>query len=112
MPHERSKTRARSRFAKALRLARVASGLTQEDFGLVSSRTYVSTLERGQNSPTLEKIELLAEAMGIHPATLVILTYVADLSRAERLALMERILGEIDNCMSTPQQQRARPKGR
>ena len=42
-------------FAMALRAYRKAHGLTQEDFGLVSSRTYLSTLERGLNSNCVSK---------------------------------------------------------
>ena len=34
-------------FPQALKKARKAKGLSQEDFSDVSSRTYVSTLERG-----------------------------------------------------------------
>lgn len=58
-------------FAKALRKARKAKGLSQEDFSDVSSRTYVSTLERGLYTPTLEKVEALAKTIGVHPLTLV-----------------------------------------
>lgn len=65
----------RQAFAKALRKTRKAHGLTQEDFCEVSSRTYLSSLERGQKSPTLEKIHALAEAMGVHPLTLLTLAY-------------------------------------
>jgi transcriptional regulator with XRE-family HTH domain len=46
-------------FAKALRHARKSRGLTQEDFSDVSSRTYMSTLERGKKSPTLDKINTM-----------------------------------------------------
>lgn len=46
----------RHAFAKALRKARKANGLTQEDFAEVSSRTYLGTLERGKKGPTLDKI--------------------------------------------------------
>ena len=69
----------RQAFAKALRQCRVHKGLTQEDFGEKSSRTYVSTLERGLKSPTLEKIDDLAGVMHIHPMVLLLLTY-AELS--------------------------------
>ena len=50
-------------------------GLTQEDFGLVSSRTYLSGLERGLKSPTLGKLEQIASVMQVHPLTLLALTY-------------------------------------
>ena len=65
----------RKAFAKALKTARKARALTQEDFADVSGRTYLSALERGLKSPTLEKIEALSKAMGISPFTLMTLTY-------------------------------------
>ncbi|MEI1199550.1 helix-turn-helix transcriptional regulator, partial [Pseudomonas aeruginosa] len=49
----------RDSFGKALRLVRQRRGLAQEDFSLVSSRTFVSMLERGATSPTLEKLDSL-----------------------------------------------------
>lgn len=63
-------------FAKALKKMRKARGLTQEDFSVVSSRTYISMLERSLKSPTLDKIEALAGLMKVHPMTLLALTYV------------------------------------
>jgi transcriptional regulator with XRE-family HTH domain len=64
-----------SRFGAALQLARKNKGLTQEDFSIASSRTYISTLERGLKSPTLEKIDEIATVLGIHPLTLIALAY-------------------------------------
>ena len=49
--------------------------MTQEDFSTMSSRTYVSMLERGERSPTLAKINELSAAMKIHPLTLLALAY-------------------------------------
>lgn len=65
----------RSSFGKALQQVRKIKGLTQEDFSVVSSRTYLSTLERGLKSPTLEKIEQLSTVLGIHPVSLITLAY-------------------------------------
>ncbi len=62
-------------FGKALRKIRTSKGLTQEDFSVVSSRTYLSTLERGLKSPTIEKLNELAAVLDIHPLTLLILTF-------------------------------------
>jgi transcriptional regulator with XRE-family HTH domain len=64
-----------NRFAQALRETRSTLGITQEDFGVVSSRTYVSSLERGIKVPTLSKVDELASVMGIHPLTLLTLAY-------------------------------------
>lgn len=57
--------------AQALRSVRTRRGLTQEDLGDVSSRTYISTLERGLKSPTLEKLVELAVRMDVHPLSLL-----------------------------------------
>jgi transcriptional regulator with XRE-family HTH domain len=84
----------RKGFAAALQLARKSRGLTQEDFSDVSSRTYLSSLERGIKSPTLDKLEDVASVLGLHPATLVVLGAM----HADRKGfpqLMERISKEI-----------------
>ncbi|WP_448090245.1 helix-turn-helix domain-containing protein [Pseudomonas azerbaijanoccidentalis] len=62
----------REAFAIALRNTRVRHGLTQEDFGIVSSRTYLSTLERGLKNVTLEKASELADRMDVHTLTLLV----------------------------------------
>jgi transcriptional regulator with XRE-family HTH domain len=68
----------RNHFPKALKTARTANGLNQESFSLVSSRTYVSSLERGLKVPTLNKVDELAEVLTIHPLTLLALSYMTD----------------------------------
>ena len=67
--------RSEANFGKALKQLREMVDVTQEDFGLVSSRTYVSTVERGLKSPTLGKIEQMAEVLGVHPLTLLTVAY-------------------------------------
>ena len=59
-------------FAEALRNMRLRKGLTQEDFGLVSSRTYISSLERGMKGVTLEKVTQLADRMEVHPLSVLV----------------------------------------
>lgn len=59
----------------AIRDFRIEKGLTQEDFSEVSSRTYLSILERGMKSPTIEKVDQLCSVMNIHPKSLVERTY-------------------------------------
>jgi transcriptional regulator with XRE-family HTH domain len=88
-------------FGLALKMARKAKQLTQEDFALVSSRTYLSTLERGLKSPTLDKIEALAETMGIHPLTLVTLCYMRATSSKVPDSLVRRVEREIASLGST-----------
>ncbi len=62
----------------AIKKSRKTKKLTQEGFSEISSRTYVSTLERGLYSPTVEKVDALAKVIGIHPLTLLTLTYLID----------------------------------
>ncbi len=59
----------------ALREARKGKRLTQEDFVGVSGRTYLSEIERGLKSPTLEKLDQLARHIGIHPLELLVACY-------------------------------------
>jgi transcriptional regulator with XRE-family HTH domain len=70
-------------FSQALRAVRRQRGLTQEALDEQSSRTYVSMLERGMQSPTLAKVDQLAEMMDVHPLTLLILSYAASTKQAD-----------------------------
>lgn len=82
-------------FATALRRVRRARKVTQEDFSVVSSRTYLSALERGLQSPTLEKIEELAGVLQVHPLTLIALAYV-DHNHLDKLPeLLRQVQDEI-----------------
>lgn len=60
---------------EALRDLREAANLTQEDFVGVSGRTYLSELERGLKSPTIEKIDQLASRLGVHPLAFLTLCF-------------------------------------
>ncbi|MBF8721818.1 helix-turn-helix domain-containing protein [Pseudomonas guariconensis] len=66
---------AKNSFAAALKTVRKARGLSQEAFSDVSSRTYMSSLERSLKSPTLNKVAELCEVMDVHPLTLLTLAY-------------------------------------
>lgn len=67
------RTSLRSRFAAVLRSLRTDAGLSQEELGYRSGvhRTYVSQLERGLKSPTLDVVEALAKALGTRAHLLV-----------------------------------------
>lgn len=62
-------------FGMALRTTRQASGFSQEELGFRSKahRTYISELERGLKSPSLDVIERLAVAMGVQASVLIAL---------------------------------------
>lgn len=85
----------RQGLANAIRTIRKSRGLTQEDFGVVSSRTYLSSLERGLKSPTLDKLEDIAQVLGVHPATMVLLAYVQQAEPAGRELLLKEISEEV-----------------
>jgi len=86
----------REAFAVALRNTRVRCGLTQEDFGIVSSRTYLSTLERGLKNVTLEKASELADRMDVHPLTLLVECFLLLDPDSDIDSLFERIRREIE----------------
>ena len=79
----------RKGFAIALKQIRKAKDLTQEDFSESSSRTYLSTLERGLKSPTLEKVEAIAETLDVHPLTLLTMAYANGKKHNEVLGLVK-----------------------
>lgn len=85
----------KNNFPAALKDARTSLGLAQEAFSLASSRTYVSSLERGIKSPTLSKIDTLADVLGIHPLTLLTLAYLEDRRTESAEALMALVAQEL-----------------
>lgn len=88
-------TKNQNSFPLALKTARIARGLSQEAFSLVSSRTYVSSLERGLKAPTLSKVDELAEVLEIHPLTLLALSYINDGDNKEITHLLENVSNEL-----------------
>ena len=93
---------AKHTLSEALKTIRKARGLSQEAFSDVSSRTYMSSLERDLKSPTLNKLAELCEVMEVHPLTLLTLAYAGDdAQRAEQLLAqvrqeLEAMLQEAD----------------
>lgn len=73
----------------------MARGLSQEDFGFVSSRTYVSSLERGSYSPTLNKVDELAEVLDVHPLVLLTLTYSISIAKDDVQSLLAELEAEF-----------------
>lgn len=73
MPTRHKAFNLRHGLALHLRLRRRACGLTQEVLAFESGvhRNYVSLLERGIKSPTIDVLERLASALGATPSTLL-----------------------------------------
>lgn len=62
-------------FGIALKRYRIRANLSQEAFSAVSSRTYISTIERGLKNPTLEKVNEIACVLSVHPLTILASCY-------------------------------------
>ncbi|WP_372359651.1 helix-turn-helix domain-containing protein [Xanthomonas axonopodis] len=91
---------AKNSLAKALKTVRKARGLSQEAFSDVSSRTYLSSLERDLKSPTLNKLADLCEVMEVHPLTLLTLAY-AGSSPTATDQLLARVRKELEAIADT-----------
>ncbi|WDU60750.1 helix-turn-helix transcriptional regulator [Pseudomonas poae] len=83
-------------FAAVLKAMRAGRGLTQKNLAEVSSRTYVSKLERAQSSPTLEMITALSGPLDVNPLTLVAITLCAESGQSVS-ALLRRTQEELSN---------------
>lgn len=86
--------------AKALKTVRKARGLSQEAFSDVSSRTYMSTLERDLKSPTISKLAELCEVMEVHPLTLLTLAYAGD-NTNQTDELLARVRQELEALLNS-----------
>jgi transcriptional regulator with XRE-family HTH domain len=83
-------------FGQALRDIRKQRGLTQEDFSDVSSRTYLSTLERGLKRPTIDKVSQLADVLSVHPVTLIVAAFLIQERSVTRKDLLQQIDTELE----------------
>ena len=63
----KTKPSARRIFAENLRKARLAKGLSQEDFAELANlhRTYVGSVERAERNVSIDNMERLAAAVGV-----------------------------------------------
>ena len=82
-------------FGITLKRYRIRAGLSQEAFSTVSSRTYISTLERGLKNPTLDKLNEIASALSVHPLTLLTTYYMALDDTLSIDDLMTRVRSEL-----------------
>lgn len=87
-------------FGQALKQFRTAKDLTQEDFSSISSRTYLSTLERGLKCPTLDKLEGLASVMDVHPLSVLAAAYQIKGDEGGLDSLLARIRTEVGSAAS------------
>jgi len=94
----------RDALANALKTARKVHDLTQEDFSPVSSRTYISTLERGQKSPTVDKLHAISQTIGISMLSLLTLAHMGLDNEGDLESILEQIRFEVNHiCKTVPQ---------
>lgn len=83
----------KSSFASVLRVLRSQRNITQRGCSDTTSRTYLSKLETGRSSITLDKLEQLSERLKMSPLTLVALTLSEDTGQTAEL--LDRARNEI-----------------
>lgn len=84
----------------AIQTSRKVKKITQEDFSEISSRTYISTLERGLYSPTVEKVDAIAKVIGIHPLTLLTLSYLINSKESDSTKVLNQVKAELNQFIS------------
>ncbi|WP_166216980.1 helix-turn-helix domain-containing protein [Pseudomonas atagonensis] len=80
-------------FGQALRELRMSKDLSQESIG--ASQSYVSDVERGLKTPSIEKLDEFASTIGIHPVTILAKSYLVkdrSLSAEDLMALVRKEL--------------------
>jgi transcriptional regulator with XRE-family HTH domain len=82
-------------------MARLAQGLTQEDFANESGRTYISELERGVKQPTLQKIDDLAGPLDLHPLSVLFLAYLITYDDSSVDKLLNQVRLELHNLVKS-----------
>lgn len=84
-------------FGKALRQIRKARGMTQEAFEPGVVRTYISALERGIHSPTLERIVELATLLNVSSAALLTLTAFYEQDSQDSASFLNELREDVCN---------------
>jgi transcriptional regulator with XRE-family HTH domain len=81
---------------RALRLARLMAAMSQDDMTVVSSRTFVSSIERGLKSPTLEKLSQIGDALQLEAAAIVVVAALLEVKNREaKMAEICEVAGRI-----------------
>lgn len=82
-------------FGKIFARSRKRAGLVQEDFEPITSRSYISYIERGEVSITMDKLNALSEVIGMHPVSMIFQAYLEYDKDVSALDLMTMIMEDI-----------------
>lgn len=77
----------------SIRSYRLKRGIVQEGMG--PSQTYISNLEAGRWSASIDKIEQMAEVLGVHPASIILAGYLSSGDSSSSDEVLERIREEL-----------------
>ena len=81
-------------YAAALRFLRKRSEVSQQQLAPAANPSYVSRLESGTRSVTLDVSQELAKALNVDPLTLLVLAYAAERNQTPQ-EVMEHLLGDL-----------------
>lgn len=81
-------------FASVLKALRQKRNVTQNDFADTASRTYLSKLELGKSSITLDKLDQLSRRLDLSALTILTLTLSEDAKEPVN-ALLSRVQAEL-----------------
>lgn len=77
----------------ALKSYRLKRNISQENMG--PSQPYISNLEGGRWSASLDKIEQMATVLGVHPVSVILAGYLATEEDANPEEVLARIRSEL-----------------
>ncbi|MDI2589819.1 helix-turn-helix transcriptional regulator [Pseudomonas sp. 681] len=80
---------------RALRELRQSKGLSQESIG--ASQSYISDVERGIKTLSVEKLEEFAINIGVHPVTLLTKCYLIKNDDINSEMLLATVHNELEN---------------
>ena len=72
---------------------RLRRDIPQESLG--PSQPYISNLEAGRGSASIDKIEQMAEVLGVHPMSIIFASYLTSSKETSKDQLFERIRIEL-----------------
>jgi transcriptional regulator with XRE-family HTH domain len=78
----------------SLKELRLRKGLSQEAIG--ASQSYVSDVERGLKSLSFEKLDELANNIGVHPLTVLLNCYLKLETDCDRSSLIATVIRELE----------------
>jgi transcriptional regulator with XRE-family HTH domain len=77
----------------SLRSYRLKRDVSQESLG--PSQPYISNLEAGRGSASIDKIEQMALILGVHPVSIILAGYLGSSEEADTEGVLNRIHSEL-----------------